>query len=23
MKKDLVNTVRSYDTENEHDVCGW
>ncbi|ENK6891380.1 DUF1869 domain-containing protein, partial [Shigella boydii] len=21
--KDLVNTVRSYDTENEHDVCGW
>ena len=20
--KDLVNTVRSYDTENEHDVCG-
>ncbi|XPE23613.1 DUF1869 domain-containing protein [Shigella sonnei] len=19
--KDLVNTVRSYDTENEHDVC--
>ncbi|EGJ3317757.1 DUF1869 domain-containing protein, partial [Salmonella enterica subsp. enterica serovar Give] len=18
-----VNTVRSYDTENEHDVCGW
>ena len=19
----LVNTVRSYDTENEHDVCGW
>lgn len=21
--KDLVNTVRSYDTENENDVCGW
>jgi len=21
--KDLVNTVRAYDTENEHDVCGW
>ncbi|EFL9442596.1 TPA: DUF1869 domain-containing protein [Escherichia coli] len=21
--KDLVNTVHSYDTENEHDVCGW
>ena len=21
--KDLVNTVRSYDTENEHEVCGW
>ncbi|EAV4165389.1 DUF1869 domain-containing protein, partial [Salmonella enterica] len=21
--RDLVNTVRSYDTENEHDVCGW
>ncbi|MBA7739087.1 DUF1869 domain-containing protein [Escherichia marmotae] len=21
--EDLVNTVRSYDTENEHDVCGW
>jgi hypothetical protein len=21
--KDLVNTVRSYDIENEHDVCGW
>lgn len=21
--KDLANTVRSYDTENEHDVCGW
>ena len=21
--KDLVNTVRSYATENEHDVCGW
>ena len=21
--KDLVNTVRSYDTENEHDVCGF
>ncbi|EAY7436658.1 DUF1869 domain-containing protein [Salmonella enterica] len=21
--KDLVNTVCSYDTENEHDVCGW
>ena len=21
--KDLVKTVRSYDTENEHDVCGW
>ncbi|EBE0995400.1 DUF1869 domain-containing protein [Salmonella enterica subsp. enterica serovar Chailey] len=21
--KDLVNTVRSYDTENEYDVCGW
>ncbi|EFH9194406.1 DUF1869 domain-containing protein [Escherichia coli] len=21
--KDLVNTVRSYDTKNEHDVCGW
>ena len=21
--KDLVNTVRSYDTENEHYVCGW
>lgn len=21
--KDLVNTVRSYGTENEHDVCGW
>ncbi|EKF6407319.1 DUF1869 domain-containing protein [Salmonella enterica] len=21
--KDLVNTVPSYDTENEHDVCGW
>ena len=21
--KDLVNTVRGYDTENEHDVCGW
>ncbi|EAT6898276.1 DUF1869 domain-containing protein [Salmonella enterica] len=21
--KDLVNTVRSYDTENERDVCGW
>ncbi|ECN9944369.1 DUF1869 domain-containing protein, partial [Salmonella enterica subsp. enterica serovar Infantis] len=19
----LVNTVRSYDTENEHEVCGW
>ena len=21
--QDLVNTVRGYDTENEHDVCGW
>ena len=21
--KDLVNTVRAYDTENEHEVCGW
>lgn len=21
--KDLVNTVRAYDTEDEHDVCGW
>ena len=21
--KDLINTVRAYDTENEHDVCGW
>ncbi|HBN5339602.1 DUF1869 domain-containing protein [Enterobacter cloacae] len=21
--KDLVNTVRAYDKENEHDVCGW
>ena len=21
--KDLVTTVRSYDTENEHEVCGW
>lgn len=21
--KDLVNTVRSYDTENELNVCGW
>ena len=21
--KDLVNTVRAYDTENEHDVWGW
>ncbi|NMK21969.1 DUF1869 domain-containing protein [Salmonella enterica] len=21
--KVLVNTVRSYDTETEHDVCGW
>ena len=21
--KDLVNTGRSYDTENEPDVCGW
>ncbi|MHA6500625.1 DUF1869 domain-containing protein, partial [Escherichia coli] len=21
--RDRVNTVRSYDTENEHDVCGW
>ena len=21
--KDLGNTVRSYDTENEHEVCGW
>lgn len=20
---DLVNTVRAYDTENEHEVCGW
>ena len=20
--KDLFNTVRSYDTENEHEVCG-
>ena len=20
--KDLVNTVRAYDTENEHEVCG-
>lgn len=21
--KDLVNTVRAYDTEGEHEVCGW
>ena len=21
--QDLVNTVRAYDTENEHEVCGW
>ncbi|MFP1527515.1 DUF1869 domain-containing protein [Escherichia coli] len=21
--KDTVKYVRSYDTENEHDVCGW
>lgn len=21
--KELVNTVRAYDTENEHEVCGW
>jgi len=21
--KDLVNTVRAYDTEDEHEVCGW
>ena len=21
--KDLINTVRAYDTENEHEVCGW
>ncbi|NUU66471.1 DUF1869 domain-containing protein [Enterobacteriaceae bacterium BIT-l23] len=21
--KDLVNTVRGYDTEEETDVCGW
>ncbi|KFC99395.1 DUF1869 domain-containing protein [Leclercia adecarboxylata] len=21
--KDLVNTVRAYDTKNEHEVCGW
>lgn len=21
--KDLINTVRAYDTENEHNVCGW
>lgn len=21
--KDLVNTVRAYDTEDENDVCGW
>lgn len=21
--KELVNTVRAYDTENEHDVCDW
>jgi len=21
--KDLVNTVRAYDSENEHNVCGW
>ena len=21
--KNLVNTVRAYDTENEHEVCGW
>ncbi len=21
--KDLVNTVRAYDTEGETDVCGW
>ena len=21
--KDLINTVRAYDTEKEHDVCGW
>ena len=21
--KDLVNAVRSYDTENAHDGCGW
>ena len=23
VRKDLVITVRSYDRENEHDVCGW
>ncbi|MEA1064365.1 DUF1869 domain-containing protein [Apirhabdus apintestini] len=21
--KELVNTVRAYDTEGENDVCGW
>lgn len=21
--KDLVNTVRAYDSEEEHNVCGW
>ena len=21
--KELVNTVRAYDTEDEHEVCGW
>lgn len=21
--KGLVNTVRAYDTEDEHEVCGW